>query len=128
MNDFKSKIYSCSCNECVALKWLVEECGANLVFSESKAGRLCELAVVAGSAQKGISSFLTVVGRRKYAAHLGIKLEGPVSNANEPNHIEHPISNPKNNPIAHNPIDLGRAKAKKIGNSYFISMGKIYAD
>ena len=127
MNDLKSKIYSCECDQCRALKWLVEDCGANLVFSEKMAGRLCELAVVAAGREKGIASFLVVGKRRKFAEHLGVSLKGSTQNAKTPVHIEWTISNSNHNPNAHNPVDLGRAKANKTGNDrYFISLGGNY--
>ena len=122
MNDFKSRIYACECEQCRALKWLVEDCGAHLVFSETKPGRLCELAVVAAAGERGIASFSGVGQRRKYAAHLGVNLEGPTQNAKTPVHIEWAISNSKHNPNADNPVNLGRAKASKTaGDRYFIS-------
>ena len=127
MNDLQAKIYDCECNECHAVKWLVEQAQANLAFRENAAGRLCELAVVAASKGKGIPQFLVVPQRRKYAEHLGIELSGPVSNSDTPNHIEWAIANSKHNPNAKNPIDLGRAMAKKIGERYFISMGTTFA-
>lgn len=127
MSDLKSRIYACECEQCRALKWLIEDCGAHLVFSETTCGRLCELAVVAAKGEAGIPSFLVVGQRRKYASHLGVSLEGPTQNAKTPVHIEWAISNSKQNPKAHNPVDLGRAKASKsTGDRYFISLDGNY--
>lgn len=50
-----------------------------------------------------------VAARRAYAASLGVTLSGAISNADEPVHIRHAVSNSNHNPNASNRINLGRA-------------------
>lgn len=50
-----------------------------------------------------------VAARRAYAASLGVTLSGAISNADEPVHIHHAVSNSNHNPNASNRINLGRA-------------------
>lgn len=57
----------------------------------------------------------TVAARRAYAASLGVTLSGAISNADEPVHIRHAVSNSNHNPNASNRINLGRARAYKKG-------------
>lgn len=54
-----------------------------------------------------------VAARRAYAASLGVTLSGAISNADEPVHIRHAVSNSNHNPNASNRINLGRARAYK---------------
>lgn len=54
-----------------------------------------------------------VAARRAYAASLGVTLSGAISNADEPVHIHHAVSNSNHNPNASNRINLGRARAYK---------------
>ncbi len=54
-----------------------------------------------------------VAARRAYAASLGVTLSGAISNADEPVHIHHAVSNSNHNPNASNRINLGRAQAYK---------------
>ncbi|MDF5796052.1 hypothetical protein P4203_15860 [Pseudomonas aeruginosa] len=56
-----------------------------------------------------------VAARRAYAASLGVTLSGAISNADEPVHIRHAVSNSNHNPNASNRINLGRARAYKKG-------------
>lgn len=56
-----------------------------------------------------------VAARRAYAANLGVTLSGAISNADEPVHIRHAVSNSNHNPNASNRINLGRARAYKKG-------------
>lgn len=56
-----------------------------------------------------------VAARRAYAASLGVTLSGAISNADEPVHIHHAVSNSNHNPNASNRINLGRARAYKKG-------------
>ncbi|WP_375670309.1 hypothetical protein [Pseudomonas aeruginosa] len=56
-----------------------------------------------------------VAARRAYAASLGVTLSGAISNADEPAHIRHAVSNSNHNPNASNRINLGRARAYKKG-------------
>ena len=56
-----------------------------------------------------------VAARRAYAASLGVTLSGAISNADEPVHIHHAVSNSNHNPNASNRINLGRAERIKKG-------------
>ena len=111
MNDLRQKIYGCTCDRCRALVRLVEERGAVLRFSPTRAGRLCELAVVAAAGPPGMPRNSIVSARREYARHLEIILSGPVSNADTPVHIEHAVTDSNHNPNASNRINLGQARA-----------------
>ena len=110
-NDLKKQIYSCECDRCKALVCLVEQCGAQLLFSPTRAGRLCELAVVAAAGDVGLSWDSVVNERRAYADHLRIALSGPTSDADEPVHIEWATYNSNHNPDAIERINLGQARA-----------------
>lgn len=120
MNDLKQKIYECQCKQCRALYRLIEECGAEIKLSEAKAGRLCELAVVAAEGAAGISESAIVAARRSYAKHLRINLAGPISNAEYPAHIAWAVSNSNHNPVAKNRVNLGSAKASYLNGRYFL--------
>ena len=64
-----------------------------------------------------------VAARRAYAASLGVTLSGAISNADEPVHIRHAVSNSNHNPNASNRINLGRAeriKRREEGDYFFI--------
>jgi len=91
------------------------ECGAKLRFSEAKAGRLCELAVVAAEGADGISENAVVAARRSYATHLGVSLMGPTSNAENPTHIAWAVRNSD-----HNKINIGTAEASYLKGRYFL--------
>lgn len=111
LNDLKTQIYSCECERCKALVWLIEQCDAQLLFSPTRAGRLCELAVVAAAGDVGLPKELVVAERRAYADHLRITLSGPTSDADEPVHIDWAIRNSNHTPDATEQINLGRARA-----------------
>ena len=112
INDFKKKIYSCECNRCKAVVWLVEERGAKLQFSPSRAGRLCELAVVAASGSEGILGADVVRERRAYAQHLGIQLNGPISNASTPIHIHWALEHSNHQTKSGDRINIGQARCR----------------
>lgn len=120
MNDLKQKIYECQCKQCRAICRLIEACGANIMFSEEKAGRLCELAVVAAEGADGIYKNAIVAARRSYAKHLGVNLTGNTSNAERPIHIAWAVSNSNHNPKAKNKINLGSAKASYRNDRCFL--------
>ena len=64
-----------------------------------------------------------VAARRAYAASLGVTLSGAISNADEPVHIRHAVSNSNHNPNASNRINLGRPeriKRREEGDYFFI--------
>jgi hypothetical protein len=122
MNDLEHKIYECECKPCCALRRLIDECGADFRISETKAGRLCELAVVAAEGVDGIFESDVVAARRSYAQHLGVKLTGSTSNAEDPTHIAWAVKNSNHNPTAKNRINLGSAKASNRDGRYFIQM------
>jgi hypothetical protein len=117
---FRDTIYNCPCVRCRAVVRLVEEHGAVLQFSATRAGRLCELAVVAAEEEAGLPSRKVVQERRKYAQHLGIELRGPISDSDEPVHIDHAIHNSNHNPNARNRVNLGSAVASCSDGRYFI--------
>lgn len=85
-------------------------------------GRHCEIAVVAAAGATGVRERDIVALRRKYAEHLGLKLGGPVQDAETPVHVEHAIENHSRNPAAKWPINLGSARAAREGDRYFIHM------
>lgn len=87
-------------------------------------GRHCEIAMVAASGPKGLTSDETVAARREYSTHLrpyGAKmLAGPIADADWAIHIHWAIQNYLGNPDAQHPIPLGRARAKLVGDRYRI--------
>lgn len=118
MNDLKKQIYDCKCDRCRALVHLVKEKCAVLQFSRSRAGRLCELAVVAAAGSSGMVSSAVAPARREYARHLGIVLRGPVSDSDEPVHIQHAVTHSNHNANASNRINLGQARASLTGDVF----------
>lgn len=117
-NPLKEQIYSCKCTHCRALVAVVEDRGAKLQFSESRAGRLCELAVVAAAGSKGLPDHEVVPQRRAYAAHLGLTLSGSTSNADSPVHIAWAVTNSNRNRDARNRVNLGEARATYTDGRY----------
>lgn len=120
MNKLKQYIYACDCRVCKAVVCLIEEKGAILQFSTSRGGRLCELAVVAASGDQGMSETDVVIKRRNYASHIGIELNGAISNADEPVHIRWALTNSNHNPNASRRINIGRAKASYEAGRYIL--------
>lgn len=120
MNQLKQKVYGCNCNTCKALVCLIDQQDAVLQFSKSRAGRLCELAVVAEAGAQGIHEEQVVGARRAYAAHLGVILSGPISNSDEPVHILHAIRNSNHSTDAINRINIGEARASKLGKYSYL--------
>ena len=119
MNRLKEMIYNCSCENCKALVWLLEECNAHIIISEKNCGRMCELAIVAATKDLGINENSVVKERRLYAEHLGVNLGiREISNSNEPKHIKWAISNSNHNPSAKNRINIGKAKASYENGRY----------
>lgn len=118
--DLKKQIYACECERCSAIVCLIEQCDAHLKFSPSRAGRLCELAVVAAAGEDGLLKEHVVAERRQYAEHLGVTLSGPTSNADQPVHIDWAIRNSNHNPNAAERINLGRAHASFSDGRYRI--------
>ncbi len=119
-NKLRDKICDCPCNQCRALIWLINVCGAKLNISAKSAGRLCELAVVAACGSAGMQSDSIVTARRQYAKHLNIELKGPTSDADDPTHIKWALKNSNHNPDAKNKINLCNAYAIYGDGRYFI--------
>ena len=117
-NDFKKSIYSCPCETCRALVRLVKDRGAKLLFSRDRAGRLCELAVVAAAGEQGIPEGEVVAKRRVYAEHVQASLHGPTCDSDEPVHIRWAIGNSNHNPNATHRINLGQARASQDGDRF----------
>ena len=117
-NQFRQQIYGCGCERCRALVSLVEGSGARVQVSPERAGRLCELAVVAASGTNGLDEADVVAARRAYARHLGIDLSGPTSNSDDPVHIGWAIENSNHNRYAKNRINLGKARASIANERY----------
>ncbi len=122
MNFLKQRIYGCTCKQCKAIVRLLDECGAILIISPNKGGRLCEVAVVAATGSSGMDENDIVSERRKYAEHLGITLSGPVSNSDKPIHIKHGINNSNHEYNAKHRINLGIARIIYEGTRYRITV------
>ena len=122
MNKFKEQVFACPCARCRALVNLVEN-GATLQFSRERAGRLCEMAVVAAAGDEGIHEGAVVAARREYAKHLGIELSGSVQDGDRPGHIEWAIKNNNHVPNAAQPINLGRAVPTKRQGRFYLGLG-----
>ncbi|WP_169715866.1 hypothetical protein [Pseudomonas indica] len=119
--EMEQKVRACTCKTCKALIKLIDDHHADLRFSVTRAGRLCELAVVASTGALGLPEYKVVKARRKYAEHhLGIKLTGPTSNSDKPVHIRHALNNSNHNPEAKNRINLGEAEATFSNNRFFL--------
>ncbi len=116
MNPLLETIEERSQNGCKPSKALLalRSAGAVLRISPQRAGRLCELAVVAAAGKEGMLESKIVAARRAYAASLGLTLSGSTSNADEPVHIHHAVSNSNHNPSARNRINLGNAQAHRV--------------
>jgi hypothetical protein len=119
-NLLKERIYGCGCSRCRAIVVLSEKHGASLQFVAGRAGRLCELAVVAASGSEGISAHDVVVERREYASHIGVQLKGHISNSNDPIHICHAIDHSNHNSKARNRINIGSAHASYFEGRFFL--------
>ncbi len=119
-NELKDKIRSCNCKKCQAICALTEKAGADLRFSPKAAGRLCELAVVAAAGTGGIEGNKIPFERRKYAKHLGVELQGLISNMDWPGHIDWALKNSNHNPNAKNRINIGSAEAIHRGTKYYL--------
>lgn len=119
-NHFKAKIFTCTCFTCRAVVHLVEKHGVRLQFSPNRAGRLCELAVVAAAGDYGILEREVVAARRAYAEHLGVVLSGPTSNADTACHIRWAVENSNHNPNSREPIHLGSAIARFDGGRFYL--------
>lgn len=91
--------------------WLTA--GANLQFSSTRAGRLCEYAVVAAAGEQGISDGDVVNARRSYAGHLRINLQGPTQDADHPCHIDWACR-------ADHSVNLGIAQARHENGRYYL--------
>jgi hypothetical protein len=118
-NDLKAQVLECECGRCRALVRLLNH-GAQLVFSPTRAGRLCELAVVAAAGSEGILETEIVEERRAYARHLGVKLSGSTCNSPEPVHIRWALVNSNHNPNAKERINLGESKASRSADRFFL--------
>jgi hypothetical protein len=113
--EFQQCIRNCECPTCRALIRLIDKAGATIIFSPTRAGRLCEMAVVAAAGANGIGEKDVVAARRDYAHHLQIALRGPIQDHDAPIHIEHALD-----PSADNPIRLGQARARFEAGRYYI--------
>jgi len=117
---FKERVFSCACTRCRAVVALVEEKGAVLHFEEKRAGRLCEIAVVAGAGPRGIAAADVVPERRSYAEHVGAELSGSISDSRDPVHIIHAIDHSNHNVNARNRINIGSARAWYKNGRYYL--------
>lgn len=98
----------------------MSELGANLQFSSARAGRLCEIAVVAAAGPDGIAARDVVDERRKFARHLGVVLAGPISNSDDPIHICHAIDHSNHRSKARNRINIGGARASYMNGRFYL--------
>lgn len=107
-------IKACTHPACVATRKL-EQHGANLRFGQ---GRHCELAVLAAAGDAGMLDADLVAGRRAYAKHLGVTLDGlttaVVADAEYAIHARWAAKgNTVGNPNAKHAIPLGTAKVTR---------------
>jgi hypothetical protein len=113
-NPLRAHVKHCSHPACVATR-VLEQNGARLVLGK---GRHCELAVLAAAGANGLSSAALVAGRRAYAHHLGVTLDGistgAVADADHAIHARHAAEgNLVGLPNAVHPIPLGTARVKR---------------
>ena len=99
--DLQEHIQNCQRAECVATLQLQAH-GARLMLGKA---RHLELAVLAAAGPQGKSDRDVVQGRRDYAKHLGVSLEGPVADADWAAHASWAAKGPD----AKDPIHLGSA-------------------
>ena len=65
-NHLKEKILHCDCTRCRVISSLVEHAKARIVFSEKRAGRLCEFAFVGAAGKHGLEEHVIPQERRNY--------------------------------------------------------------
>lgn len=118
--SLKERVFSCACTRCRAVVSLVEKKGAVFQFIEKRAGRLCELAVVAGAGARGIAAADVVPERRSYAEHVGATLSGSISDSRDPIHIIHAIDHSNHNAKARNRVNIGSARAWYSNGRYYL--------
>lgn len=113
-NRLRDHVSTCSHIACVATRRLAKN-GARLVLGK---GRHCELAVLAAAGPSGISDAELVAGRRAYAKHLGVTLEGistgEIADADTARHARHAADgNLVGLPNPVHAIPLGSARVKR---------------
>lgn len=119
-NELRAFIEACGCAPCVALTSLIRDAGAPLRISSKNTGRMCEFAVVAAAGLEGLTGYQVVQGRRAYAKHLGVQMEGPTQNGPEPGHIEWALMPPLPSSGGKPRLDLGRATPSKQNGRFFL--------
>jgi hypothetical protein len=84
---------------------------------------MCEMAVVAAAGAAGLTGEEVVARRRAYQRHLGLVADGPLTNSPKPGHIEHAVKYSNNTPgiKQSQPIHVGRARAYKAGDRFFLT-------
>jgi hypothetical protein len=118
--SLKAFIKGCGCAPCRALTSLIRDAGAPLRISTKNTGRMSEFAVVAAAGLDGLTAREVVQGRRAYAEHLGVKMEGPTQNDSRPNHIEEALKAPLPGTDDKPRIDLGRATPSARDGRFFL--------
>ena len=103
----QAHIEHCQRDECVATIRL-QGIGAKLLLGK---GRHLEIAALAAASPPGIIDRDLVQRRRDYAEHLGVRLDGPVANAEYAGHADWAAKGPD---VNKGPIHLGRATVTKI--------------
>jgi hypothetical protein len=123
--SLRAFIEGCGCAPCRALTSLVNDAGAPLRISTKNTGRMCEFAVVAAAGLDGLTAREVVQGRRAYAEHLGVQMEGPTQNDSRPNHIGEALKPrlPGTDDKPH--IDLGRATPSARDGRFFLLLDGI---
>lgn len=122
-SELREHVSACTDPACQATKKLLQ-LGAVLRLGR---GRHCEIAVVAAAGNRGLEEHEIVAARRRYAQHLGLKLLGPVQDADAPIHVHHAIENTPRNPAARSAINLGKAEARREGTKYVVRFDRSFS-
>lgn len=128
-HELKDKIATCSCNPCRALTALRDYAGSKVRISPHWPGRFCELVVVAAAGAAGLTADEVVQGRRAYARHLGLLLDGPLKDSPIPGHIKHAIRYSNHTPNitpSQQPIHLGRARAAEANGRFYLTWDPVF--
>lgn len=120
IRSLEAFIEACGCAPCRALTSLIQDAGAPLRISVKNTGRMCEFAVVAAAGLGGLTAREVVQGRRAYAEHLGVQMEGTTQNGSEPNHTGWALKRPLPGGGGKPRIDLGRATLSESDGRFFL--------
>jgi hypothetical protein len=113
-NRFLDEHVTCLDPRCVAARWLYEM-GANLRPGQA---RFCELAVLAAAGVRGATDGELILGRRSFAKHLGVRVDGSWRDSDTKAVAAWRASL---DPTDNHHVPLGRVKVKKEASRYYMT-------